>query len=80
MSAIQSYLMNEFQVEDAEGIPRYWNELPNIERRRFAMTHFPRAEINSFDEKELRHVYDMRAFGGTPHTEDQRASLKFDNS
>ena len=53
---------------------RYWGDLPRVERRRFGLFHFARANIKSWDEQKLRLAYDLRAFGGTPHTEEQRAA------
>ncbi|GEM_PF-3888908 len=60
-------------ISDAAGVPRLWSELPKIERNRFCTTHFACATIRSWAEQELRLAYDLRAFGGTRHTEDQRA-------
>ena len=74
LNAIQGYLLNEFSVEDATGVARYWSDLPRRERRRFGGFHFARANIKSWDEGMLRLAYDLRSFGGTAHTEDQRAS------
>ncbi|MCC5612546.1 DUF262 domain-containing protein [Nostoc sp. CHAB 5834] len=78
LSAIEAYVCNQIAVPDAQGVPRYWRELGRVERRRFSAFHFARANVQSWDEKELRWVYDLRAFGGTPHTEDQRASTSLD--
>lgn len=74
LSAIEGYVTNKFSVLDLTGKPRYWADLPRIERRRFSQFHFARANIKSWDENHLRMAYDLRAFGGTAHTEDQRAS------
>lgn len=74
LSAIEGYLLNEFAVPDVGGTPRYWGDLPKIERRRFGSHHFARANIKSWDEHQLRLAYDLRAFGGTAHTDDQRAA------
>lgn len=79
LSAIQSYLLNEFPTNDSNGNPRFWNELPRIERRRFSGFHFARANIKSWDEDKLRLAYDLRSFGGTAHTEDHRASKRLNN-
>lgn len=75
LTALQEYLFNEFAVPDEEGVPRYWRELSRQERRRFAGFHFAKASISSWEESHLRKAYDLRAFGGTAHTEDQRASI-----
>lgn len=73
LSAIEAYVLNEFAVPDFDGVPRFWRELPKVERRRFSSLHFARATVKSWDERKLRLAYDLRAFGGTPHTEAQRA-------
>lgn len=74
LSAMEEYLLNRFPVPDADGVARYWSDLPKIERRRFGSFHFARGTIKSWDEGRLRLAYDLRAFGGTPHTEDQRGT------
>ncbi len=74
LTALEDYLFNRFAVPDAHGVPRFWRELGRVERRRFGMLHFAKATVRSWDEAYLRKAYDLRAFGGTPHTEDQRAS------
>lgn len=73
LAAIEGYVLNEFTVPDSVGAPTYWMDLPRVERRRFCSFHFARANIQSWDETQLRRAYDLRALGGTPHTEDQRA-------
>ncbi|MFJ4347658.1 DUF262 domain-containing protein [Pseudomonas sp. NPDC089401] len=74
LTALEGYLLGEFGVPDALGQVRFWSELGNAERRRFLNTPFAQARVHSDDETALRQAYDLRAFGGTPHTEDQRAS------
>lgn len=74
LNALQGYVKNEFSVPDAQGAPCYWQELGVIERRKFAHKAFNRSTVRSWDETELRCIYDLRSFGGTAHTEDQRAS------
>jgi hypothetical protein len=73
LATIEEYVLNKLLVPDTAGVPRSWSELPLKERRRFGGVHFARANIQSWDEAELRMAYDLRAFGGTAHTEDQRA-------
>ncbi|GLO12116.1 hypothetical protein PPUJ20028_06970 [Pseudomonas putida] len=74
LTALEGYLLGEFGVPDALGQVRFWSELGNAERRRFLNMPFAQARVHSDDETALRQAYDLRAFGGTPHTEDQRAS------
>lgn len=73
MSSIEEYLLGAFAVMDTQGTPRLWSELPRIERRRFESTHFSRCTVKSWNEGQLRKIYNLRAFGGTAHRESERA-------
>lgn len=74
LSALEAYVTGEIAVRDATGVPRYYVDLPIAERRRFENTIFSRATVSSSDERVLRHIYDLRAFGGVRHQESERAS------
>ena len=74
LTAIEDYLRGTLAVPDAQGVLRQWTDLGKVERRRFCATTFVRSTVRSFDESLLRKAYDVRAFGGTAHTEDERAS------
>ncbi len=67
LQAIQDYLNDLFAVPDAQGTPRRWSDLPRRERRRFESRHFARCSVKCWDEATLRHIYNLRAFGGTAH-------------
>lgn len=73
LTVLEKYLLGEFAVPDATGTPRYWMDLGQLERRNFRSTCFTRSTVSSYDEALLRRVYDLRNFGGTAHTEDERA-------
>lgn len=75
LTALEEYITNKIAVPDSAGQPRYWRELSRIERRRFCSITFTKATITSWDEALLRKAYDLRAFGGTAHTDDQRADV-----
>lgn len=77
LSAMEDYFYGRFAVPNANGIPTLWTELSKVERRLFSNGTFSRSVVHSFDEVELRRIYDLRSFGGTPHTEDQRASRSY---
>lgn len=77
LTALEEYVYNRFPVSDAAGMPRFWRELPRAERRRFGTFHFAQATITNWDEATLVRAYNLRAFGGTPHEEDERASVRF---
>lgn len=73
LSAIEAYVLNRVAVPDANGVPSYWSELSKVERRFFCNKTFSMSRVASWDEELLRHVYNLRAFGGVRHSEDQRA-------
>lgn len=68
--AVQEYLSDGFPV-----FGHKWSHLPRCEQREFEMSrHFSCYIVRSSDETYLRSYYDLMNFGGTAHTEDQRAS------
>ena len=73
LTTLEEYVRSQFPVADASGALRYWRELPRLERIRFGQFHFTKATVKSWDEAKLRKAYNMRAYGGTPHKEHQRA-------
>ncbi|KWU19102.1 DUF262 domain-containing protein [Burkholderia cenocepacia] len=73
LTTLERYLQDSFAVDDVNGVARHWSEVPWREQRRFMTTTFTRSEVNTFDERELRMIYDLRNFGGTPHAECERA-------
>jgi hypothetical protein len=73
LTALQLYLLNEFQVPDANGNPCFWDDLGKTERRFFCNKTFSMSRVQSFDEAELRKVYNLRAFGGVAHAPEERA-------
>lgn len=77
LTALEDYVYNRFAVPDAAGVPRFWRELSRVERRRFGNFHFAQATIASYDEALLVRAYNLRALGGTPHDESERASVRY---
>jgi len=70
MTALQMYLDDAFPVFGYR-----WSEVTEVDRRFFEMgTIFASYVTDSTDEAWLRSYYDMMNFGGTAHTEEQRAS------
>ena len=76
LSAMQDYFTDQFSVPDKDGVPVRWSYLSKVERRLFSNQTFSRSTVQSWDEAELRRIYDLRSFGGTAHTEEQRATKK----
>lgn len=69
MRAIERYLDDEFPVFGYR-----WSEVTEVDRRRFDMSVAFHAYITSSEDEDwLRSYYDLMNFGGTPHTEGQRA-------
>ena len=69
MSAIQSYIEDEFKV-----FGYLWSELPPADERRWTMTTmFPCYVLESEDDATLRNYYNLTNFGGTAHKETERA-------
>lgn len=75
LNAIQRYVDGDFPVLSNDGIPLYWSDLTVLEQRRFGKTMFPYIETRIEDEAELRCLYDLHNFSGTPHKEEDRAML-----
>jgi hypothetical protein len=69
MWAVQCYLSDEFPVFGYR-----WSETTIVDKRGFENSrHFHCYITESEDEQYLRSYYNMMNFGGTAHTEDQKA-------
>lgn len=68
LSALEDYFSNKFPV-----FGLYYEDLNEREMRRLNFIVFPSYETYSNDEAYIREYYNRMNFGGTPHTEDQRA-------
>lgn len=69
MNALQEYFEGRLQVFGYR-----WSEITDADRRGFLMSrHFSSYITKSDDERYLREYYDMMNFGGTPHSEHERA-------
>jgi hypothetical protein len=71
LRAIQEYLTDVFPVFDLR-----YGELNYLEKRRFDAFPFACSIVHESSEAVLRLLYDRLNFGGTQHTEDQRATRK----
>jgi hypothetical protein len=71
LSTIESYWNDEFPV-----FGLLWSELNIVEMRRFEKIKFCHYIPELWDENLIRDLYDRLAFGGTPHLESERASVK----
>lgn len=68
LTAIKRYYNNEFKV-----LGYFWNELTKPDYLRFKQVSFPEARVSITDLQELKNLYNALNYGGTPHTEEQRA-------
>lgn len=73
LTALKNYWNDGFRIFQEKDGGFLWSETDAVEKRMFLMTGFPRSEINVSDEYTLRLLYDRLNFGGTPHTQEQRA-------
>ena len=69
LTAIWKYKHDEFKV-----FGYLWSELDRIDHCRFNNASFPMAQVNIKDLEQLKDVYNALNYGGTAHTEDQRAT------
>ena len=68
LKAIEDYWANQFDVQGF-----FWGDLDEEDRRRFNKIQFGRGKSSIKDEAELRQAYNLLNFGGTPHTEKEKA-------
>jgi hypothetical protein len=73
--SIETYLAGELAVKGEDGIARTWKELTEDEQSHFLRMTFGFSIVECEEEQELVDLYNLMAFGGTPHRQDQRASL-----
>jgi hypothetical protein len=73
MRAIKRYLDNDLVVFKGTPHEHKWEDLERPQKRRFLMTSVGFTRLDEADEESLRELYDRLNFGGTNHTEDQRA-------
>lgn len=73
LRAIRGYLDNEFAVFTGTPCEHRYSDLNEVELRRVRGFDISVIRVHTTDEALCRDIYDRLNFGGTPHTEDQRA-------
>lgn len=68
IATIRDYVNDEFPV-----FGYLYSELTIVDVRKFKSTVFIRSTVNLKTDEELRELYNRLNFGGTAHTEEQRA-------
>lgn len=73
VSALLSYRNDEIEIFQGTECAHRWSDLGEIERRRFHHIQIGLVKVQTDDPEYCREIYDRLNFGGTAHTEDQRA-------
>lgn len=68
LTALDRYWNDEFEVFGYK-----WSELTDVDHRLFLFTGFASSVVKMTNEASLRELYNRMNFGGTAHTEEQRA-------
>lgn len=69
--SLEEYFVDRLAIPDAQGQPRIWSEIGNLERKRFLSTIFAHARVSSANEVALRRTYGLCAQGVVPKSFDQ---------
>ena len=73
VSALLAYRNNEITVFAGTACEHRWSDLSEIEQRRIQHVQIGIIKVMTDDPEYCREIYDRLNFGGTAHTEDQRA-------
>jgi len=76
MRSLARYLANELTVFAGTPAEHRFDDLERVQKRRFMGTGIGITILEAMDMASLAELYDRLNFGGTPHTEDQRALPK----
>ncbi|WP_415913432.1 DUF262 domain-containing protein [Neptuniibacter sp. QD37_11] len=68
LTSVERYWCDEFKV-----FGLYWSELTRLEQIRFKRVKFAHYESSLWDEAKIRNLYNLKAYGGTPHRPEERA-------
>lgn len=75
VSALLAYRADEISIFQGSECEHRWSDLGLIERRRFSHIQIGLMKVQTDDADYCREVYNRLNFGGTAHTEDQRAVI-----
>lgn len=76
LNAIRRYMDDDLAVFDGTPHEHRWSDLSPVQRRRFGNTNFGFITLGETDVEGLKLIYDLMNFGGTAHTQDQRATVQ----
>jgi len=73
LTAISRYVADDFAIFVGTEHEHRWSDLKVNEQRRFGHIQIGISRLRTDDEERLKLLYNLMAYGGTAHTEDQRA-------
>jgi hypothetical protein len=73
VSALLAYRADEITIFRGTECEHRWSDLSLVERRKFWHIQIGLVKVTTVDPQYCREIYDRLNFGGTAHTEDQRA-------
>lgn len=73
LHAIERYVRGDLAVAGPDGVKHRWTELTDEEQVHFTRIPFNFEVVRLTTEAELKNLYNLFNFAGTPHTEEQRA-------
>jgi hypothetical protein len=73
LNALRAYREDEITVFAGTKCEHRWSDLTVAETRRVESINFGKIKVHTLDEGMCREIYNRLNFGGTAHTEDQRA-------
>lgn len=76
LTALQQYWEGEFGVAGEDGIVHFWGDLTQDEKAHFDRISFAWIDTEYTKEEEAVEAYNRHNFGGTAHTDAERAVAK----
>ncbi len=73
LHAIERYVKGDLAVAGPDGAKHRWSELTDEEKVHFSRIPFNFEVVRINTESELKNLYNLFNYAGTPHTEEQRA-------
>jgi hypothetical protein len=73
LNAIERYVKGDLAVTGPDGAAHRWTDLTDDEKVHFTRIPFNFEVVRITTEVELKNLYNLFNYAGTPHTEEQRA-------
>lgn len=75
LTALKAYFRGEFGVVGEDGVERRWPDLDDRDQAHLLRITFPMIQTRYTSREHAIEAYERHNFGGTPHTEQDRAHL-----